>query len=131
VPRLGYTVQVLHAALRRCPPAAAIGRMATADIAVDGYRVEAGTMIGVGTDALHRERKIGPLLERDRQHLLGRIEVSENVRHHFTGLEPTLHLITRQAIADDQAIRHSTVPAGTTHWQRWPVTDAIMSKSPS
>lgn len=35
----------------------------------------------------------------------------------------------QHAIADDQTIRHSTVPAGTTHWQRWPVTDAIMSKS--
>ena len=55
VPRLGYTVQVLHEALRLCPPAAAVARMATRDIEVDGYRVEAGTMLGVGTYALHRD----------------------------------------------------------------------------
>ena len=55
VPRLGYTVQVLHEALRLCPPAAAVGRMATRDIEVDGYRVEAGTMLAVGTYALHRD----------------------------------------------------------------------------
>ena len=55
VPRLGYTVQVLHEALRLCPPAAVIGRMATRDIEVDGYRVEAGTMLAVGIYALHRD----------------------------------------------------------------------------
>ena len=55
VPRLGYTVQVLHEALRLCPPAAAVARMAMRDIEVDGYRVEAGTMLGVGTYALHRD----------------------------------------------------------------------------
>jgi len=55
VPRLGYTVQVLHEALRLCPPAAAVGRMATRDIEVGGYRVEAGTMLAVGTYALHRD----------------------------------------------------------------------------
>ena len=55
VPRLGYTIQVVHEALRLCPPAAAIGRMATRDIEVDGYRVEAGTMLAVGTYALHRD----------------------------------------------------------------------------
>ena len=43
VPRLGYTVQVFHEALRLCPPAAGVGRLAMRDIAVDGYRVEAGT----------------------------------------------------------------------------------------
>ena len=26
---------------------------------------------------------------------------------------------------------HSTVPAGTTHWQGWPVTEAMRSKSAS
>jgi cytochrome P450 len=55
VPRLGYTVQVVHEALRLCPPAAVIARMATRDIEVDGYRVEAGTMLAVGTYALHRD----------------------------------------------------------------------------
>src|SRR5262249_21666149 len=38
VPRLGYTVQVLHEALRLCPPAAAIARTAVQDVEVDGYR---------------------------------------------------------------------------------------------
>jgi cytochrome P450 len=55
VPRLGYTVQVVHEALRLCPPAAIVARMATRDIEVDGYRVEAGTMLAVGTYALHRD----------------------------------------------------------------------------
>ena len=48
VPRLGYTVQVLHEALRLCPPAAGVARLATRDIAVDGYRVEAGSLMAVG-----------------------------------------------------------------------------------
>ncbi len=55
VPRLGYTIQVLHEALRLCPPGAAVGRMAMQDIEVDGYRVEAGTMLAVGIYALHRD----------------------------------------------------------------------------
>ena len=55
VPGLGYTIQVLHEALRLCPPAAATGRMAMQDIEVDGYRVEAGTMLVVGIYALHRD----------------------------------------------------------------------------
>jgi cytochrome P450 len=55
VPRLGYTIQVLHEALRLCLPAALVGRMATRNIEVDGYRVEAGTMLAVGVYALHRD----------------------------------------------------------------------------
>ena len=55
VPRLGYTVQVLHEALRLCPPAAGVGRLAVRDIAVDGYRVEAGSLMAVGIYALHRD----------------------------------------------------------------------------
>ena len=43
VPRLGYTVQVLHEALRLCPPAPSLTRLIMQDIEVDGYRVEAGT----------------------------------------------------------------------------------------
>ena len=54
VAALGYTVQVLHEALRLCPPAATTSRMAMRDIEVDGYRVEAGTM-AVGIYALHRD----------------------------------------------------------------------------
>ena len=55
VPRLGYTVQVLREALRLQPPAAGVARLATRDIAVDGYRVEAGTIMAVGIYALHRD----------------------------------------------------------------------------
>jgi cytochrome P450 len=55
VPRLSYTVQVLHEALRLCPPAAAIPRMAVEDVEVDGHRVEAGSMLMVGIYAIHRD----------------------------------------------------------------------------
>jgi cytochrome P450 len=55
VPRLTYTAQVLNEALRLCPPAAGVGRVAVRDIAVDGYRVEAGTLVAVGINAVHRD----------------------------------------------------------------------------
>jgi cytochrome P450 len=55
ISRLGYTVQVLHEALRLCPPGAATARMAQQDIEVDGYRVQAGSMLMVGIYALHRD----------------------------------------------------------------------------
>jgi cytochrome P450 len=55
VPQLGYTVQVLHEALRLCPPAAGVARLATRDIAVGGYRVEAGSLIAVGLYGLHHD----------------------------------------------------------------------------
>jgi cytochrome P450 len=55
VPALSYTVQVLHETLRLCPPGAATARMAMQDVEVDGYRVEAGSMLVVGIYALHRD----------------------------------------------------------------------------
>jgi cytochrome P450 len=55
VPRLGYTVQVLNEALRLCPPAAGVGRLALRDIEVDGYRIEAGSIVAIGINALHRD----------------------------------------------------------------------------
>ena len=55
VPRLGYTSQVLKESLRLCPPAAGVGRVAVRDIPVDGYRVEAGTIVAIGIHALHRD----------------------------------------------------------------------------
>ena len=55
LPRLKYTVQVLHEGLRLCPPAAAVARMAMQDIEIDGRRVEAGTMVMVGIYALHQD----------------------------------------------------------------------------
>jgi cytochrome P450 len=60
VPRLPYTTQVLHEALRLCPPAPAIGRMAMRDIVVDGFRVPAGTNVIVGVYALHRDPSLWP-----------------------------------------------------------------------
>ena len=55
VPRLGYTVQVLREALRLQPPAAGVARLATRDMAVGGYRVEAGSLMAAGVYALHRD----------------------------------------------------------------------------
>jgi cytochrome P450 len=55
VPALNYTVQVLHEALRLCPPVAAIPRMALRDIDVDGHLVEAGNILVVGIYALQRD----------------------------------------------------------------------------
>jgi cytochrome P450 len=55
VPRLRYTVQVLHEALRLCPPGPSIPRMITEDIEVDGYHVKAGTVCTVGVYAMHRD----------------------------------------------------------------------------
>jgi cytochrome P450 len=55
VPRLTYSVRVLHEALRLCPPGAATARMATQDVEVDGFRIEAGTILLVGIYALQRD----------------------------------------------------------------------------
>lgn len=60
VSRLAYTVQVLHEALRLCPPAAGVGRLAVRDIAVDGFRVEKGSLVLVGIYALHRDPDLWP-----------------------------------------------------------------------
>jgi len=55
---LGYTMQVLHEALRLCPPGAMNGRLAMQDIEVDGYRVKAGTFVTVGVYALQRDPRL-------------------------------------------------------------------------
>lgn len=55
VPTLEYTVRVLHEALRLCPPAAGIPRSLTQDVDVDGYRLDAGTLVSVSIYALHRD----------------------------------------------------------------------------
>lgn len=52
---LPYTVAVIHEALRLCPPAPALSRLAMADLMVDGYRVPKGTELLIGTYALHRD----------------------------------------------------------------------------
>ncbi len=55
VPRLGFTVQVLQEALRLCPPGPTGTRMATRDVEVAGYRVQAGTMLAVGRMSVQRD----------------------------------------------------------------------------
>ena len=55
VPQLPYTVQVLHEALRLCPPAPVVGRLAMSDVVVDGFRIPRGTNVMVGCYALHRD----------------------------------------------------------------------------
>jgi len=55
VARLGYTFQVLQEALRLCPPAATGTRMATRDVEVAGYRVQAGTMLAFGRLSVQRD----------------------------------------------------------------------------
>jgi cytochrome P450 len=60
MPRLTYTTQVLREALRLCPPGAAVSRAAVRDIEVDGYRVEAGSILGYGIWAVQRDPALWP-----------------------------------------------------------------------
>lgn len=55
LPKLGYTTQVVHEALRLCPPAPTGTRLATRDIMVGGYRVEAGTTLAFGRKAVQTD----------------------------------------------------------------------------
>jgi cytochrome P450 len=55
VPQLPLTVQVLHEALRLCPPAPAVGRLTMREVVVDGHRIPANTNVVVGCYALHRD----------------------------------------------------------------------------
>ncbi|WP_458319090.1 cytochrome P450 [Mycolicibacterium brisbanense] len=58
VPRLEYTVRVLHESLRLCPPGSGTPRMLNEEITVDGYRAEAGTMALVNFYAMHRDPEL-------------------------------------------------------------------------
>jgi cytochrome P450 len=58
VPRLGHTVRVLHEALRLCPPGAGTPRLLKKDLAVDGYRLVAGTVAVVSFYAMHRSPEL-------------------------------------------------------------------------
>ena len=64
LPQLPYTVQVIHEALRMCPPAAAVTRSATRDVIVDGHRVPAGSNFVLGIYALHHDPAFWPDPER-------------------------------------------------------------------
>lgn len=58
VVNLPHTVRVIDEALRMCPPAATGSRMATRDVAIAGYRVQAGTMVIFGRLAVHRDPEL-------------------------------------------------------------------------
>jgi cytochrome P450 len=109
VSQLGYTTQVLREALRLCPPAAGVGRLAVRDIEVDGHRVEAGTLIAVGIYALHRDPELWPnptvfdpdrfsaeqSKGRDRWHFIPFAGGARScIGEHFAMLETTLALAT-------------------------------------
>lgn len=64
LPQLGYTVQVIREALRLCPPVVVAGRTALRDIQVDGFRVEANSMVLVGIFAMQRDPALWPDPER-------------------------------------------------------------------
>jgi cytochrome P450 len=109
VPSLGYTVQVLHEALRLYPPGPAVPRLVCKDIEVDGYRVQAGTVAIVAAYAMHRDPAIwrDPLRfdpDRFRPELAERIDRWQYLPFgggphrcmgdHFAMLEATLALAT-------------------------------------
>ncbi|WP_061001631.1 cytochrome P450 [Mycolicibacterium mucogenicum] len=52
---LTYTTQVIKESLRICPPAATGTRIATKDVAVAGYRVNAGTTLAIGRRSVQRD----------------------------------------------------------------------------
>ncbi|WP_237025312.1 MULTISPECIES: cytochrome P450 [unclassified Mycolicibacterium] len=52
---LAYTTQVLQETLRICPPAATGTRIATQDVAIAGYRVDAGTTLAIGRRSVQRD----------------------------------------------------------------------------
>lgn len=120
VPRLSYTVQVLHEALRLCPPAPVIPRLATHDIEVDGHLVKAGTACAIGVFAMQRDPALWdrPLeFQPERfspEHAAGRdrwqyIPFSAGPRtcigDHFAMLETTLALATIVRRAEIQSIK--------------------------
>lgn len=135
VPRLGFVVQVLHEALRLCPPAAVTTRMAIKEFAVDGCRIEPGTLVMVGIYAMHRDPELWPTplvfdpdrfmaqrsMVRDRwQYLPFGGGPRSCIGDHFAMLEATLGLaaivrdVEIESLTDDfpVAVPFTTVAAG-------------------
>ncbi|KIU14823.1 cytochrome P450 [Mycolicibacterium llatzerense] len=56
--QLPYTVSVIQEALRLGGPTPGVMRIARQDMAVDGFRVEAGSMLLVGVYAMHRDPEL-------------------------------------------------------------------------
>ncbi|MDT5204741.1 MAG: hypothetical protein QOD34_1377 [Mycobacterium sp.] len=125
VASLGYTVAVLHEALRLCPPGAAIGRTAMQDIAVDGYRIPRGTTLVAGVYAVHRDPHLwdDPLtFDPDRftgsksksrnrwQYLPFGAEPRSCIGDHFAMLEATL------ALALATIVRHKEIRSLRNHF---------------
>lgn len=77
--RLPETMKVLHESLRLCPPGAVVGRLASQDISVDGFRFVAGTAILVSIFAVQRDRELwGPDAEEFRP---DRFDEPEGAQH--------------------------------------------------
>lgn len=109
IANLPYTVQTIHESLRMCPPAAAISRRAMTDVVIDGFRVERGAELVVGTYALHKDPALWKNPERFDPDRFGPDRASERDRwqflpfaagprrcigDHFSMLEATLALAT-------------------------------------
>ena len=109
VSQLPFTVQVLHEALRLCPPAPAIGRLTMREVVVDGFRIPARINVVVGAYALHHDATLWDEVERfdpdrfspERSHGRDRWQYlpfgagpRSCVGDHFAMLEATLGLAT-------------------------------------
>jgi len=107
VPGLPFTVQVVHEALRICPPGPVITRLAMRDVIIDGHRVPAGSNVMIGVYALHHDPALwtdpekfdpdrfapGRSAERDRWQFLPFGAGQRNcIGSHFAMLEATLGL---------------------------------------
>lgn len=57
LPRLPYTMRVLHESMRLYPPAWSIGRQPLADFELGGYRVPAGCIILMSPWVVHRDAR--------------------------------------------------------------------------
>jgi cytochrome P450 len=64
LPNLPYTEMVIKEALRLRPPSWVIGRHAREDVTLGGYRVPAGSLLGISVYTLHRDGRFFPEPER-------------------------------------------------------------------